>query len=98
MNLFKFAVTIILAESTILSRNKRDSIGQNRLGNNLHFHKVGKDRRSMSPNYSFQLLEWLKDSKDLKNILKRTKMSSSQVFNRGRSHRFQNFRRHHRSV
>ena len=94
MNLFKLATVFLLTESTILSRNKRDSIGQNRLGNNLRAYKDGKSRHSPSPSYSFQLLKWFDGSSEAKKLLKMIKMDSGHV----RSNRLRNFRRYHRKI
>ena len=86
--------------SLTLLRKKRDSIGQNRLGNNIHIYRAKKERESVSPNYSYQILKWLADSDDNEKILGqklRRKLRKCQSHKCERSHRLHHFRRYHLS-
>ena len=99
MNFLTIVLCIFFAESKIMSRTKRDSIGQNRLGNNLYFYGSGQDRHAPVQDYTMQLLRWMADPNDKKQLLQILKQSKKRIQNpehlQKRSYRLRNFRLHH---
>ena len=78
------------------ARKKRDSIAQNRLGNNLHIWKVGKERETKEVSFEYQLFQWLSMSKRIAEIRKMTNPLTERLQKKRMvSKRLKLFRGHH---
>ena len=102
-----FLVSSILAyaifpEKEELIRQARDSIGQNRLGNNLHLYHLHQGLDSTATS-EYQLMKWMLTSKQtvdidtLKNMLENINRSVASHKNHSSSkqYRLSRFRKHH---